>query len=211
MKTYILLDRSGSMESNWDETLGAINGYVSKLEGRQDIFLAVFDKLGFDTETGMAYEVIRNGSKSKWKKLTRKEVEPRGGTPLNDALAETALRMLEEGDQKAVLVVMTDGHENASNRFSTVATKALLDRIRAREWQVVFLGANFDDIKAQAQSYGVDYARRGLVTTSGNYGATFSNLAGKVNAYNSINLSAGAQAVAATMDWSDQEQEEAKK
>src|SRR5208283_3933028 len=54
---------------------------------------------------------------------------------------------------KLALIVMTDGLENASREFTHAAAKALLDDCRAKNWQVVFLGADFDNA-AQASSYG---------------------------------------------------------
>jgi hypothetical protein len=48
---------------------------------------------------------------------------------------------------------MTDGLENASREFTHATAKALLDVCRAKNWQVIFLGADFDNA-AQAASYG---------------------------------------------------------
>ena len=38
-KIFILLDRSGSMASMWEEALGGINSYVKKIENA-DVMLA---------------------------------------------------------------------------------------------------------------------------------------------------------------------------
>jgi hypothetical protein len=42
MKAYILLDRSGSMASQWTDTLGAVNMYVTKLKKNYDVHFATF-------------------------------------------------------------------------------------------------------------------------------------------------------------------------
>ena len=54
---------------------------------------------------------------------------------------------------KLALIVMTDGLENASREFTHAAAKALLDDCRAKNWQVIFLGADFNNA-AQGASYG---------------------------------------------------------
>lgn len=207
MKTYILLDRSGSMESQWEDTLGGINSYVKKLKGKQDVFLAVFDAFG----KGMDYEIVRDCARSAWKPVTSDEVSPRGGTPLNDALGETILRMLEDGEQRAVLVVMTDGHENSSSTFTVGAISSLLKRIEKKDWQTVFLGANFDGIKEQAKGYGLDFQRRGIISSTRSLGATYNMLAEKTNMYASAPMSTAAVDLAATMDFSMMEQDQVKK
>lgn len=207
MKTYILLDRSGSMCDLWDDTIGGINSYVKNLKGKQNVFLAVFDSTG----EKMQYDVVRDCAKSAWKPLSPREVEPRGGTPLNDALAETILRMLEDNEKRAVLVVMTDGHENASLKFNGVAVQTLLKRIEKKDWQTVFLGANFDGIKEQAKSYGVDFMRRGILAGGQSIGSTYSMLAEKSNMYASAPVFTSSEELSATMDFSMMEQDQVKK
>ena len=48
MNVYILLDRSGSMASLWEEALGSINGYVSKLPKKTKVHMATFDSVSHD-------------------------------------------------------------------------------------------------------------------------------------------------------------------
>lgn len=199
MKTYILLDRSGSMSVQWKETVDAINSYVKKLKGKQDICLMLFDSIGDVPH----FEIVCDGSKSKWKKIDAKKFPPRGRTPLNDAIAHMSFKMLREHHDRAVFVVMTDGYENSSTTWNLKTTNAVLDEVKMRDYQIVFLGANFDDIKEQATSYGVSSLKRGIV--SNDIGSTYSILADKVNDY-ATSSATDSETLAATMDWSDQEQ-----
>lgn len=57
---FILLDRSGSMQTHWEETLGSINGFVEKLKIDGNVILAVFDSL--------SYDIIRNSKPADWKR-----------------------------------------------------------------------------------------------------------------------------------------------
>lgn len=171
---FILLDRSGSMGSKWAETLGAINGYVKKLA--DDGAAGKITVATFDSMEELKFEIIRDGvSIKKWEDLTDKDASPRGVTPLFDAIARIV--SLAEGGaaKKSVLIVVTDGHENASKEVTKEGAKAALDRFKARGWQVVFLGADFDAF-GQAGSVGVS-ASSTLTTSGGNYGAAMNSLA----------------------------------
>ena len=50
---------------------------------------------------------------------------------------------------------MTDGEENSSTEMTKKSAKAALDRVRAKGWEVVFLGtefSNFDDAEGVGQT-----------------------------------------------------------
>jgi hypothetical protein len=154
---FILLDRSGSMQSLWMEALNSVNGYVRKLAADgvdTGVTLATFDKDGDEFK----FEVIRDRIiPSTWKPISEADATPRGMTPLNDATGRIVAQARGgiNGMQydKLALIIMTDGLENASREYSHSAAKALLDDCRAKSWQVIFLGADFDNA-AQAASYG---------------------------------------------------------
>ncbi len=179
---FILLDRSGSMAdgNRWPETLSSINAYVSKLAADKvdtGVTLATFDDHG-----GLQYNVIRDRIiPSTWRQVTREEIEPRGGTPLNDAIG----RIVSQAKagfhgapyDKVAIIIMTDGFENASREITTQAAKALLADCRNRGWQVIMLGADYDNM-VQAAAYG-NAAGQTFGTASANLGATTSMLAGK--------------------------------
>jgi hypothetical protein len=80
-------------------------------------------------------------------------------TPLLDAIGhvvgETDKVALRDGE-KVALVILTDGHENASKEHTKETIKALLkDRQDNKGWLVVFLGADVDAF-AEANAIGVD-------------------------------------------------------
>lgn len=148
MNVYILLDRSGSMSTMWKEAIGSINGYIEKLSAKDKVHLAVFDSISHD--------VIRDCKVSEWKKISDEEVSPRGGTPLYDSCGKV-MSLAEEADaRKTMLIVMTDGFENASHEYSQAAIKAKVSTWETdKKWEVVFLGANFDAVETVSNSIGV--------------------------------------------------------
>lgn len=141
---YILLDRSGSMTYNWEETLGSVNGYVEKLENDVNVYMAVFD-----STDKTDYKVVRQQTVANWTRLTGTEISTGGSTPLYDAAGKIMTQMLEDNPERAVLVIMTDGQENASKEYTLENVKAKLKEIEAKSWPCVFLGADF----SQAQTY----------------------------------------------------------
>lgn len=178
LNAYILLDRSGSMSTRWNEALGSINAYVAGLtKGSATVTLATFDSVD-----GIEFDVIRDAVPSgEWKDVTDADATPRGGTPLFDAvgrivaLAETANR------DKTIVVIMTDGGENMSREINKQGAKSATDRCKAKGWEVVFLGADFD---ASHDAFNVGVGGDKVMRMSaGNYRSAMSNLAEKSMAY----------------------------
>jgi hypothetical protein len=79
--------------------------------------------------------------------LDRKTYTPDGGTPLLDAVGRTIMWMdrLKPQPDRILVVILTDGEENASREFTR---QQIQDLIRSREatgtWTFVYLGANQD-------------------------------------------------------------------
>ncbi|MFN7055327.1 VWA domain-containing protein [Hyphomonas sp.] len=183
---YILLDRTGSMGPIWDEALSSVNTYAAELSKPEpgepepvpaDVTLAVFDH-----HDGLKFDVLRRAVPSAgWKPVTSDEASPRGMTPLFDAIARIAA--LAEGDKpdKAILVIMTDGHENASAEVTREGARAALDRIRAKGWETVFLGADFAKF-GDAQSVGMRNDKV-MAMSAGSFETSMSRLASKSRRY----------------------------
>lgn len=178
---FILLDRSGSMMTLWAEALGSVNSYVTKLaEDKVDtgVTLAVFDQ-----DIGkLDFKIVRDRiTPPTWRKVIDSEVSPRGGTPLSDAVGEIVKLAMAGNYEKVAIIIMTDGQENASRELSVTQAKLLLDQCRARDWQVIFLGANFDNAR-QATDYGTVSANTVSASTA-NLRATMTATASKRAAY----------------------------
>jgi uncharacterized protein YegL len=181
MHTYLLLDRSGSMGAIWAETLASIDVYVQTLadDPTQDHALTI---AVFDLDSALAFDVLRrNLPVRRFTSIGAGEARPRGSTPLFDAIGR--LVALVEGDDpaKAVVVIVTDGFENASVEFTKETAKAALDRLRAKGLEVVFLGAEFASF-SDADGVGVVSAKS-MAMASGRMGEAQRVLARKAMAY----------------------------
>jgi len=198
---FILLDRSGSMESRWVEALSSINAYVAKLREEKvetAVTLAVFDhNIG-----QICFDLVRNQVPPRdWFNVSSSDCLPRGGTPLNDAIIRLVSMARTANAEKTAIIVMTDGQENSSREDRTGAiAKGMLDECRTKGWQVIFLGVDFDNAR-QASSYG--NAARFTVSSAGGMHV---NSMGKMGSKRA-DYAAGT----ATMDWSDEEKAEVAK
>lgn len=149
MKVFMLLDKSGSMASHWNEAVGSINAYVEGLKPRTEVYLAAFDSLG--------YNVVRETTAKDWTKVETSEITTGGMTPLYDAFGKLATKTETDNIKKSVVVVMTDGFENASKEYKQADVKAKITEFEGKSWPVVFLGANFDAVTKSGASIGTDY------------------------------------------------------
>lgn len=183
---YILLDRTGSMSAIWEEALSSVNAYADGLAnptggtppGADDrITLAVFDH-----QAGLQFDVLRRSvAASAWKPVTSSEASPRGMTPLFDAIARIVALAEADDPKRAILVIMTDGEENASREVTKEGVKAALDRVQAKGWEVVFLGAEFASF-SDAEAIGVVAGKR-MAMSKDNLATSMRTLASKSRSY----------------------------
>ena len=199
---FILLDCSGSMAPQWERALASVNAYVHGLAAEKvdtGVTLAVFDS---DPAGKLAFHIVRDRIiPTTWRDVSLADgVYPRGGTPLSDATGRL-VAMAESGKwSRAAIIIMTDGMENASREYTVEAARAALDRCRKRGWQVVFLGANFDNAD-QARAYNNDM-RATVSVASANLVASGSMTAGKRAFYGATGQS---------IQYTDEEKEQLKK
>ncbi len=155
----IVLDRSGSMEVCRGEAVQAVNSYLNKvrddhIEARVTILL--FDDSGIDTiRDGVPITVCAN--------LTPIEFQPRGSTPLFDAIAVGVLTLDRALNTRwKFLAIVTDGQENASREYTAASLSALLKRRHEDDhWTVLYLGTGHAT-GAEAEDVGI---RREAVAT----------------------------------------------
>lgn len=152
----VILDRSGSMHVCQKEMEEGLNRYID--EQKKQPGEAVFTLVQFDTY----YECIHRCIPIQ--NVPHCTLEPRGNTALLDAVGRTIyatgerLRntLEEERPGLVVIVIITDGYENASQEFvSRDVIKRMIKHQQERyNWQFTFLGAN-QDAFAEAASIGI--------------------------------------------------------
>lgn len=154
-----LLDRSGSMQSIKDDVTGGFNALVAdqrKTPGDCTLTLVQFDSQD-PQETVFSTLPI-----AEVPELTGETFQPRGGTPLLDAMGrlitETGERIASTPEHqhpgKVIFVVLTDGLENASRTYTRDRIFEMIKHQReVYSWEFIFLGADQDAI-AEGSKYG---------------------------------------------------------
>lgn len=149
---YLLLDGSGSMAPKWNDTLSAVDAYVSTLKSERvstSIYFHMFADRG-DTDIE-----VYNGPILECPRMLGLSQPGECGTALYDAIAIMGRRMRDFDPAKGRIVIFTDGDE-ASSKFTDLhQAKSILDWCRAKGWPVTFIGCDFANA-AQAKALGSD-------------------------------------------------------
>lgn len=140
-----LLDRSGSMETCRDDTIGGFNAFVSD----QKTLGGKLTLVQFDHEIKNVYENTPLGDVAP---LTTETFQPRGSTALMDAIGRTI--KAHEAKTGVVFIIQTDGEENSSHKYTKAHIKDLIEQKTKDGWTFMYLGAN-QDAFAEAGSMGI--------------------------------------------------------
>lgn len=158
-----IIDKSGSMSGLESDTIGGFNSLIKKQkkeEGDALVSVVFFN----DNQDVVLDRVDIN----KVKELTEDDYICMSCTALLDAVGDSIKHIRnihkyarkEDIPEKTVFVIMTDGLENASEKYRYHDVKRLIERAKEENnWEFLFLGANIDAI-GEAKNLGIeeDYA-----------------------------------------------------
>jgi hypothetical protein len=166
----IVLDRSGSMADIATDTIGGFNTFVEQQQlapGDANLSLRQFDD---------KHDVVYSVMPIKYvPKLTAQTFMPRGSTALLDAIGmaitDIGARLTavpeSERPEKVIVVIITDGLENASSKFTrNQVFQMITHQQEVYKWAFTFIGASQDAI-AEAGALGIhkisalNYAKSG--------------------------------------------------
>ena len=155
IELVMILDKSGSMHGLEADTIGGFNAMIEK-EKKLGIDVRVTTVL-FNDKIDRLYEHREIQSV---RPLTERTYETGGTTALLDAVGDTILRMEQSGaadrqGTKVIVVIITDGMENASTEFTKAKVKELISEKQEKAgWDFIYLGANIDAAE-EADAIGV--------------------------------------------------------
>lgn len=210
----VVLDRSGSMTSCKEAMERAFDSFI---EGHKAIASTRISLVQFDTVN--PYELVYQSVPVQ--SVEKLNLQPRGGTPLLDALCNTidrtgqrysSMREADRPDQVLILVI-TDGQENASKSFSKADVRNRINiQHNTYRWEFVYLGANHDAFD-EASKFGFDInkimwydvnrldpAVYNLMSNTVSYAASVGNERGTVTASAKLDFSDD-QLKSSTEDW----------
>ena len=154
VKVFIILDKSGSMESCRNETITGFNEQLetirenAKLVKSTTVSLIIFNQ---DVDF-YCFDAPIN----KVKKLTTKTYNPSGYTAMYDAVGACLDRAIKEipdrEDNAYLVIIISDGEENSSRNYTA---KNVADKVQelqdSGKWTFTYLGANQDLTKIQQE------------------------------------------------------------
>ena len=180
-----ILDRSGSMESMQTEAVNGFNNFLDEQRAIPgDCQLTLFL---FDDQIDLLYS---QKDIKKVVNLDKTTYVPRGMTALYDAIAEGARHLLvllgqdtRTPDDKVIVVVVTDGQENASKNTDLSKLKGIIEECKTKGWEFVFLASDptsFQDAYAMGINSNAVYS---YSTGTGGTLAAYNVMSSQVRAY----------------------------
>ncbi|MBQ6477854.1 MAG: VWA domain-containing protein [Erysipelotrichaceae bacterium] len=156
-----ILDRSGSMSGLEEDTIGGFNSFVEKqkkVDGECLVSTVLFNQTSKVVYDRVSLKEIR--------KMDREDYFPSGTTALIDAMGDAIHHIRnvhkyirkEDVPEKTIFVIITDGMENASTRYSSDDVKKMVSRQKKKGWEFLFLAANIDAVET-AKRYGIEEDR----------------------------------------------------
>jgi uncharacterized protein YegL len=148
----VIIDASGSMHSLATDTIGSLNQFLD--EQKLVPGEAIISLYTFNTKSTLVYDFV---SLNDVIHLTNKTYAPEGGTALLDAMGtgidyfgqKLAALPEEERPSKVVTLIVTDGEENSSHRYTAEQIKNMVQHQKdVYSHEFVFMGANIDAITA---------------------------------------------------------------
>ena len=158
----LVLDETGSMQSCLAPTISSVNEFLNsqrKVQGECKVNLFTFshkyvsNQHQATAEQGFSAQSVRhvhnNVHIEDVQGLSTSNYQPNGGTNLYDAIgisiAHVSMQLANLAIKPAVLmVIVTDGEENASKEYKLNTVKAMIASKQAEGWTFVYLGANQD-------------------------------------------------------------------
>lgn len=142
----IVLDRSGSMQAVKTDTEGGLRAFLAEqadVPGETRVTLRQFD-----SQHDTVFENVPLADVPDF------QLKPRGMTALLDAIGTTISTVAEQvaamaedvRPSEVIVVILTDGHENASTEWKLPQVKSLISARQDGGWTFVFLGADQDAI-----------------------------------------------------------------
>jgi len=162
-EVFFILDRSGSMSGIESDTIGGYNAFLEKQ--RKDGTATSITTVLFDDK----YEVLHDACDIKEvTNITREEYFVRGSTALLDAIGKTVMtakkRILaqkkREQPDNVIFVIITDGMENASTKYTYASIKDLIALQESEhKWEFLFLSADLGSVE-DADRMGIKMSNR---------------------------------------------------
>lgn len=156
-----ILDRSGSMHGLEGDTIGGFNSLIEKQ--RKENGECFVTTVLFDNEIKTLHDRVEL---REIKDMTEEDYCVGGCTALIDAIGTSIEKIdgihryirAEDVPEHTMFIIITDGMENASRRFSSREVKKMIEKHKKSGWEFLFIGANIDSVET-ARHFGISEDR----------------------------------------------------
>ena len=151
---HLIVDKSGSMGDCIEHTISGFNEQVSKIQQLGVKYPEQEISIGLTTFNHEVFHHFFQSPPSIVRALNTDTYRPDGTTALIDAIGMTAEQIEKDIKQQeldsnttVVVVILTDGHENASKLFKLEDIKKTISRLEETgKWTFSFIGATLDAV-----------------------------------------------------------------
>jgi hypothetical protein len=151
---HLIVDRSGSMANVVPQTISGYNEQVQQIRSVQHEFPEQLITIGLTTFSGEVSHHYFGVPDVNAELLNTENYVPNGSTALFDAigfavnqLERQQLQDMERFDVGVVVIILTDGEENASTHYRLDQVKRMIYRLEeSGKWTFSFIGASLDAV-----------------------------------------------------------------
>ncbi|ULB35210.1 vWA domain-containing protein [Proteiniphilum propionicum] len=161
LKIIFVIDESGSMQGTESDVVGGFNNFIdqqrSQPHGKITVSLYKFNSHWSRVVNDLQLNEIRP--------LTNNDYTPGGltalydtiGNAINDIVKQTAYSESECNADTVIMVIITDGQENASSEYDSRKVKQMIQELEKSEnWQFIYLGTDLNNF-SDADTLGLKY------------------------------------------------------
>jgi hypothetical protein len=146
----IILDESGSMNDCYTSTMQGLLEQKNKIAELAIKYPDQEIRVSLTNFNDLVNPVFRHMNALDFHHLQRINYRPSGCTALFDAIGTCIYALQKQKFEKEdtfVVIIITDGHENASHLFSHDKIKSMISELEnTNKWTFTYLGATFDSI-----------------------------------------------------------------
>ena len=149
---HLIVDKSGSMSDCIDSTINGFNEQVNRIKLKGLEFEEEEITMGLTTFNTHVDHNYFQSNPSTIQLLNHVTYRPDGSTALLDAIGDTITQISIQTQSSrlpttVVVVILTDGHENASRLFNLVKIRNMISSLEeSGKWTFSFIGATLDAV-----------------------------------------------------------------
>jgi Mg-chelatase subunit ChlD len=151
---HFIIDKSGSMSGMEQQAVSGFNTQLATLQELKQTYPEQEFKVSLTYFNHHVQDIILNGSVDQILPMDPRTFDPGGSTALLDAIGKSIYQLksdfeteLKKDEATVVMVIITDGAENASRLYTYHEVARMIKELdETGKWTFSFLGADLDAI-----------------------------------------------------------------